>query len=190
MRAAFLRGINVGGRNRLPMRDLVAAIESVGGAEVRTHLQSGNAVFEAADGDAAKRLEDAIEAVHGFRPRVLILDEGRLRRAVDGNPFPDAEASPTSLHLFFPFGEPAPAAAEVLDEVRAPSERVQLGDGVVYLHAPDGIGRSKLAARLGGALGVETTARNWRTVARVAEMLGIDVRGRGAVARDSADDEP
>ena len=187
MKAAFLRGINVGGRNRLPMRDLVAAIEAIGGTGVRTYLQSGNAVFEGADGDEATRLADAIEEAHGFRPLVLILDEVRLRRAVDRNPFPEAEASPKALHLFFPFGEPSPGAFEALAEVRAPSERVEIRDGIVYLHAPDGIGRSKLAARIARSLGVETTARNWRTVTRVAEMMTGDVHDHGAAARGSPD---
>ena len=172
MNAAFLRGINVGGRNRLPMRDLVSAIESVGGTHVRTYLQSGNAVFDAPGEDTAERLEAAIEEAHGCRPRVLILGGARLRRAVEQNPFPEAEATPTSLHLFFLFSEPSPTAIEALDEVRAPSERVEARDGVVYLHAPDGIGRSKLAERIGRSLGVEATARNWRTVTRVAEMAG------------------
>lgn len=179
MKVAFLRGINVGGRNRLPMRDLTAAIGSIGGTRVRTVAQSGNAVFEPPVGDEvtpaaalAARLEAAIEANHGVRPRVLVLDGADLRRALDGNPFPEAEDAPTTLHLFFFHGGEADAAGiGRLEGARAPSERWALRPGVVYLHAPDGIGRSKLAERLGRVLGDGATARNWRTATRTAALL-------------------
>lgn len=164
---ALLRGINVGGRNRLPMAELRALFEAAGCDEVRTYIQSGNVVLAAAERDRAalaERLADAIAEAKGFRPAVMLLTAAELAAARDGNPFPDAAAEPRSLHLWFLAADPAGVDLSPLDEVRAPNERFELRGRVFYLHAPDGIGRSKLAERVERKLGVEATARNWRTV--------------------------
>jgi uncharacterized protein (DUF1697 family) len=99
---------------------------------------------------------------------VLTVDQ--LRRVVQGNPFPAATSTPGSVHLFFLAGPPDAAADERLQEVVASSERFVLRDDVLYLHAPDGIGRSKLAASAERRLGVPATARNWRTVTAVLDL--------------------
>lgn len=177
MRVAFLRGINVGGRNRLPMKGLEAALRDLGAREVRTYLQSGNVVFEGPDLDPAtlaERLADAVMADHGFRPRTLVLEAAGLERVVHANPYPQATAEPKSLHLFFPLEPPAEPDLTHLEGVRQPTERYALTGGVLYLHAPEGIGRSKLAGRVDQALGVETTARNWRTASKVLRLARGD----------------
>ena len=101
---ALFRGINVGGRNKLPMRDLVAVLEDLGLTDVKTYIQSGNAVFHA-DGVDNAELSDAISAAiqerHGFAPQVLLLGISDLAEAIASNPFPEAEADPKTLHLFF-----------------------------------------------------------------------------------------
>lgn len=171
----LLRGINVGGKNLLPMRELVEVLESLGLEEVRTYVQSGNAVFRAS-GAVPARLGDkvaaAIEERKGFRPHVLLLPADRLERAVRGNPFPEAEAEPGRLHLFFLDSAPESPDLDGLEATRAPTERFHLAADVFYLHAPDGIGRSKLAAKAERLLGVPATARNWRTVQKLREMAG------------------
>lgn len=172
---ALLRGINVGGRNPLPMRDLTAALEGLGAQGVRTYIQSGNAVFTAAIDDAtrfARDLGNAIGEGHGFVPEVLVLPVAVLAAAMRDNPFPEAESDPKSLHLFFLAQEPVTADHGRLEALCAESERFELIGRVFYLHAPDGIGRSKLAAGAEKALGVACTGRNWRTVGAIVRLGG------------------
>lgn len=183
---AFLRGINVGGRNRLPMHALRTELERLGAREVRTYLQSGNVVFRPPDRPLDALGEDlacAIEAAHGFRPAVLLLDAVRLRRAVEANPYPEATGTPKALHLFFPLTPTDAPDLARLEALRSDSERIAWRDGALYLHAPDGIGRSKLAAGAERAIGTATTARNWATVQHVlalaSETDGSSVTGPG-----------
>jgi uncharacterized protein (DUF1697 family) len=170
---AFFRGINVGGNNPLPMKTLPALFETCGCADAKTYIQSGNVVFRSSVTNAAK-LEDAlakaVHAEHGHKPRVVILSAQQLARAVKRNPYPQAEQEPKSLHLFFLGGKPQKEGLAKLASLRANGEEFVLDGSVFYLHAPNGIGKSKLAASVERALGVDTTARNWRTCTTVLEM--------------------
>ncbi len=170
---ALFRGINVGGRNILPMKELVRDLQSLGLEDVKTYIQSGNAVFRAAREDAAAlgaEISATIEGRHGFRPHVLLLSADQLADAIASNPFPEAEAEPKTLHVSFLASLPPAPDLDALAAVKAPSERFHLTDRVFYLHAPDGIGRSKLAAKAERLLGVPITARNWRTVDKLREI--------------------
>lgn len=170
---ALLRGINVGGR-RLLMADLRRELEELGLEAVRTYIQTGNAVFRTASAetpDLADAIAGAIEEGHGFRPRVLVLDAADLRRAMDENPFPDAETDPKRLHLYFLAAEPTDVDVPALEEAATDSERFHVGKRVVYLHTPDGFGRSTLAGQIERRVGVPATARNWRTVLKLREMV-------------------
>lgn len=171
----LLRGINVGGKNRLPMKDLQGHMASLDLEDVKTYIQSGNAVFRASEEPVAglpTRLASTIETHHGFSPQVLILSRAEWRSAMDSNPFPEAQAEPKTLHLFFLAATPDGPDLDLLTASQLPSERFQLTDRVFYLHAPEGIGRSKLVSKIGKSLGVEMTARNWRTVEKLWEMAG------------------
>lgn len=171
---ALLRGVNVGGANRLPMAELRSDLEALGFEHVRTYIQSGNVVFRS-DGDNCAALADTIaeniEGRHGFQPTVIVLPAQRLRQAMAANPFPGAEAEPRTLHLYFLAGQPADRDLSALQKAATATERFHLGDQVLYLHTPDGYGRSKLASRIEAALGVPATARNWRTVTRLRAIL-------------------
>jgi uncharacterized protein (DUF1697 family) len=170
---ALFRGINVGGKNKLPMKGLAATLEKVGCQDVATYIQSGNAVFQSEEQDAASLSEEikaAIGESYGFEPRVLLLASEEMERVMRSNPFPEAESEPKTLHLYFLAAPPESPDLDALEGIKGDRERFFLGDGVFYLHAPDGIGRSKLAARVEKLLGVPTTARNWRTVLKVMEM--------------------
>ncbi|MCH7565736.1 MAG: DUF1697 domain-containing protein [Gemmatimonadetes bacterium] len=170
---ALLRGINVGGRNVLKMKELVVLLNEACCSEVKTYLQSGNAVFKSAESSAAaleSRIEKALKEDRGVDVRVLVLGKEELRRAIASNPFPQAVTDPKTLHLFFLSEPPHSPVIESLNSYKADSESFVLTDRVLYLHAPDGFGRSKLAARVERLLGVDATARNWRTVSRVLEM--------------------
>jgi uncharacterized protein (DUF1697 family) len=170
---ALFRAINVGGKNMLPMAKLKVGLESLKLTQVRTYIQSGNVVFQAASKSRsalAKKIMDMVEAEHGFRPQLLLLTADELAAAIEANPYPDATAEPTSLHFFF-LAEPASAAKTAgLDKLKTESESYQLTDQVLYLRAPDGIGRSKLAAGAEKQLKVTTTARNYRTVEKLLAM--------------------
>ena len=170
---ALFRGINVGGNAILPMRDLVETLEGLGLKSVKTYIQSGNAVFQSANSNVAelsRKITAAIETRHGLAPHVLLLGVQELQVAMDGNPFPQGEPEPKSLHLFFLDSIPDDPDLGMLESIKAKSEQFKLARRVFYLYAPDGLGRSKLAAKVEKALGVAATARNWRTVSEVAAI--------------------
>ena len=172
---ALLRGINVGGRNSVPMTELRQVAASLGHAEVATYIQSGNLVFSSAANDAARLgadLERAIAARFGLQVPVVVVSADELAQVVRANPYGD-EANPKAVHAVF-FAEPLgaealEALADAQRQVAARGSRDQLHTigRVVYLHAPDGFGRSDLAARLGRFPG---TARNWATVNRLLAL--------------------
>ena len=171
-RIALLRGIGLG-RNKLLTKELVTILDSLGLQDVRTYIQTGNAVFRARGVRAAKlaqQITDAIAASNGFAPRTMILTHDELEAAIAANPFPEAETAPTSLHLWFLETTPKKPDLGALERLRLPNERFRLDGKVFYLHAPDGVGRSKLAARVEKALGVQGTARNWRSVTGIRNL--------------------
>jgi uncharacterized protein (DUF1697 family) len=180
---ALLRGINVLGSHRLPMKALKRLLEKNGCVEVQTYVQSGNAVFRRSMSDGAglaARLTAAVSRSHGFEPRVLVLTPRELERAVAGNPFREAEENPKSVHLFFLAARPTKPDLISLQAL-AETERFALKGRVLYLHTPDGFGRSRLAARVERLLGVAATARNWRTATTLLDMAkppGQGPRGR------------
>jgi uncharacterized protein (DUF1697 family) len=179
--AALFRGINVGGRTVLPMKELVAQLEALGLDGVKTYVQSGNAVFRCREEDRsglAERIGREVRRRRGFEPAVLLLDLEQLRRTVQDNPFPEGEAEPKSLHANFLFSRPPAPDLEGMERLRRDSERFVLRDRVLYLHAPDGIGRSKLAAAAERRLGVPVTGRNWRSVTKILAMAQDAERSR------------
>ena len=170
---ALLRGINVGGTNVLPMKHLVSLLENIGSQNVKTHIQSGNAVFQSEEENASllsNKIRATIKKSYGFEPQVLLLEPEEIERAVESNPFPEAESEPKTLHVHFLASMPKNPDLGTLESIKGDSERFALKDRVFYLHAPEGIGRSKLAANTEKLLGVAITGRNWRTVCKVMAM--------------------
>jgi uncharacterized protein (DUF1697 family) len=170
---ALFRGINVGGRSTLPMKELVIILEELGCQNVRTYIQSGNAVFESDASDASrlsKSISTEIEKRRGFAPHILLLSLQELEKAVANNPFPEGKDDPRALHVGFLASAPGQPDLKKLESLRAEKERFQLVANIFYLHAPDGIGRSRLAASTERLLGVPMTDRNWRTVCKLLEM--------------------
>lgn len=183
---ALFRGINVGGRNVLPMKELVALLENLGLQNVRTYIQSGNVVFRSENDDLSElssTIRSEIKKHHGFEPHLLLLGREDLEKAIGVNPFPEAESEPKTLHLNFLASVPANPDLNVLESLKKENERFHLDGNVFYLHAPDGVGRSKLAANAERLLGVPMTGRNWRTVTKIMEMAEeVDDARRGAAA--------
>jgi len=169
---ALLRGINVGGSGKLPMADLRALLSELGAKDVQTYIQSGNAVFR--HGSSARtltpKIRAAIAAAHGFEPATLLITAEELRSFADANPFPEAVADPKTLHLFLLANAPTSPDLQRLAQLAAADERFELRDRAFYLHAPSGMARSKLAAQAEKHLGSPTTARNWRTIAKLLDM--------------------
>ena len=162
----LLRAVNVGGR-KLSMPDLVKVTESVGGRDVRTYLQSGNVVFTATKA-AAGNLADALSELCGFDVPVLIRTPADLDRIVAGQPF---KAPDTELHVTFLDTTPTAGLAQAIDAGGYGNDRFAVTGTHVYLHCPDGYGRSKLGnAFWERKLKVVATTRNWRTVLALQEM--------------------
>lgn len=168
---ALFRGINVGGKNLLPMKTLTELMEREGFVETKTYIQSGNVLFKSSTAEAkrfAKVLGKAIQMSRGFEPDIFVLSLSELEDAVHANPFP--ADNPKALHLYFLAQVPEKPDFEGLNKVKVPSERFELIGKVFYLYAPEGIGRSKLAAKVEKQMGVKATARNWATVTALLQM--------------------
>ena len=170
---ALLRGINVGGKTSIPMAELRALAEGIGLAEVRTYIQSGNLLFHA---EAAVGLEEKLEAAvaKAFLPvPVIVRSAEQWARYAAGNPFPEAaEAEANRLMMMLSKRPPEAGAAAALQERAKDGERVALAGGALWIHYPGGSGTSKLSPSLIDRLvGSPATARNWRTVLKIGEML-------------------
>ena len=170
---AFFRGINVGGKNILPMVDLVRILETLKLANVKTYIQSGNVTFtgKKKSKGLAGEISLAVEKDKGFSPHVLILEGHELGAAIDNNPYDTSDGK--ILHFFFLDAVPQAPDLDGLAAVKSKTERFELMRDVFYLYAPDGIGKSKLAAKVEKAMGVPATARNWNTVSKVFSMTGL-----------------
>ena len=171
---ALFRGINVGGKNALAMKDLAAVLETLGARKVRTYIQSGNAVFlHGAEGTSllSNRIRAEIRKRRGFDPHVLLLGLKDFERAVRQNPFAEAETDPKALHAGFLAAAPERPDMKTMESLRSGGERFRLIGRVFYLHAPKGVGRSRLAANAEKLLGVPMTDRNWSTVLAVWKMV-------------------
>lgn len=173
VQVCLLRGVNVAGPGtRLPMARFRQVLESLGCRDVVTHIQSGNAVFRAAGADAglAGRISAALSLPNGTKPAAIVLPIAALRAALTGNPFPQALARPQSLHIMFLDREIVADAAR-LAALQAPDEAWSLEGRVFYLHAPSGVGKSRLAGALGRLFRPAVhTARNLATVTALAAL--------------------
>lgn len=170
----LLRGINVGGRHSLPMKELEGLLGELGCRNVRTYIQSGNVVLQCPAKlvpQLGQKTTAAVLKRRGFEPAVRLLSRRQFAAAVEANPYPEAEADPKTLHVGFLDRAPPNPDLEEIDRLRSKRERFHLDGKVSYLHAPDGIGRSKLAEKVEKLLGVSMTGRNWRTVCKIREMV-------------------
>jgi uncharacterized protein (DUF1697 family) len=167
---ALLRGINVGGRSTLPMPALKASLEALGHSDVVTYIQSGNVVFASASKDPGQEIEERIADDFGLSVTVVVRTPAELRRIVKANPFPQVKEG-KKLHVVFLAGKPTKAAADALDPDRSPLDELVLKGRELYVHYPNGQGRSKLTNDwIEKTLGVRGTSRNWNTVLKLVEL--------------------
>jgi uncharacterized protein (DUF1697 family) len=167
---ALLRGINVGGRSKVPMAPLRELCEELGLASVRTYIASGNVLFESPTRSRARlraRLEQAVAECFGVPATVVLRTPEELRALVAAHPF-GADTSRT--YVAFLAAAPTSRAVAALAGVERGKERFEVAGSDVYLHYPDGYVRVRLSgAVLERHLGA-ATVRNWRTVAKLAEL--------------------
>jgi uncharacterized protein (DUF1697 family) len=181
---ALLRGINVGGRNKIAMTELREVVTSLGYTGVTTYIQSGNVLFTTPDTDSARlasALESAIADAFGIAASVVVLSRDQLARILAGNPYPD-EPNPKFVHVVFLNAE---LPQDLLDRIKAAEsaaaakgsrDTVTLAGQALFVHTPDGYGTSELAQVLfriigtPGRKGVAATARNWVTSTKLLSL--------------------
>jgi uncharacterized protein (DUF1697 family) len=174
---ALLRGINVGGNKLIPMAALRTLCEELGFDNVQTYIQSGNIVFGGNEKSAAaveKKLEPAIAARFGFSAFTIVRSAKDWPGLLRGNPFAaECEKEPNLVVMSLSKQPPKKDAAKALRERAKDGERIEIADDVIWTHYPAGIGRSKLTPTLVDRLvGSPVTARNYRTVKKLTELLG------------------
>lgn len=155
------------------MKDLVELLEGLGVQQVKTYIQSGNVVLQSAKepSQLSENISQAIQQHFGFTPQVLLLTQTEFEDAIRNNPFPKAEPFPKTLHLGFLAHEPLSPKLNELEQLKTSGEEFLLKGKVFYLHAPEGIGRSKLAEKIEKHMGVPMTMRNWNTVTKLHLLL-------------------
>lgn len=172
----LLRGINVGGHNKIPMAGLRQVCSDLGWADVESYIQSGNLVFSAA-GSAAElefRLEKALAVYFNLSIPVIVRNAADWPSLRASNPFPEAaEREPHLLLMGLTKAPLLPDAAALLQARAADGEHVAQTEQALWIHFPNGSGRSKLTPGLMDRLaGSPVTTRNWRTVLKLEEMIG------------------
>jgi uncharacterized protein (DUF1697 family) len=170
---ALLRGINVGKNKRIAMADLRELLAGLGYGDVKTLLQSGNAVFTArARPEALQRqIEDAIEARFGFDVSVMVRTARELEAIVEENPIPEGARDGSKLHVLFLSAKPAAATLRGIDPAAFEPEELAVRGREIYLWCKNGVRESKLFGVFSDArLGVKTTARNWNTVTKLLAL--------------------
>ncbi len=175
-RVALIRGINVGGRAMVSMAELRSGLEERGLRNVRTYIQSGNVVYDPPAGvkhsAAALRSEgttiaETIDDIAGFIPAVMVMKFDAVAAHLAASPYPDAD--PARAFIVFADGDLGDLG-DLGDRYATDGEEWKLIGGVVHLHCPNGIGRSKLGGKQASSTTVPTTTRNLRTIAKLIEL--------------------
>ncbi len=171
---ALLRGINVGGKASMPMRELSAIFATLGATDIRTYIQSGNVIFAAPDPEAVVAAVTAeIATRFGYPGRIVLRSADELRDAWTHNPFPTPGARTAPLHVYFLADQPSAAAVKALDPDRSPGDTFSVRKREIFLHLPNGMAQTKLTnAYFDAKLKTVSTARNWNTVGKLVELCG------------------
>ncbi len=171
---ALLRGVNVGGRGRIEMGVLRRALAEAGYDGVRTLIQSGNIVLgspERRHDVIAGQIGDVVERGFGFRPAVVMLALDELRGILSACPFEmSSEAALRALHFYLAPTEPTSPDLQALRALATNGEEAALVGRTLYLHAPNGVGRSKLVPKVERHIAPEMTGRNLNTIKRLLAL--------------------
>jgi uncharacterized protein (DUF1697 family) len=169
---ALLRGINVGGKV-LKMADLKEAVAGLGFEKLTTYLQSGNMVFKArkaSNAELAGQIGSAIKSHRAMDVKIMVRNVREWDRVILDNPYPQAEDRPKTVHAFILDDQPGKDRIAILRAKEAGSEEWTIAGDALYLHTPDGFGKSVLGNFIERTLKVPMTARNWNTVKALKEL--------------------
>ncbi len=167
----LLRGVNVGGANRLPMPEFRQFLTELGLTHVQTHIQSGNTVFAGSSAGLEAKILAGMKLRFGFAPRLFFFPVAEYLSILSTNPYAaHGAAMGASVHIFFLAAPFAPADAAAITALAAKDEAITFTPRAVYLHAPSGIGRSKLAEKLSATKMVDLTARNYTSAQAIAAL--------------------
>jgi uncharacterized protein (DUF1697 family) len=168
---ALLRGINVGGRNKLPMADLRTLVTDLGHTDVSTYVQSGNLILSSPKAAAVvgRGIEQAITRELGLDVTVIMRTRPQLAKVATANPF---DGDDTYVHVVFLADQPSAGKVRTLDPDRSPPDEFLVRGKEIYVHYPNGSGRSKLnASYFESKLGTRGTARNFNTVNKLLALM-------------------
>ncbi len=172
---ALLRAVNLGSRNKVSMPDLRSVFVAVGGEDVETYVQSGNVVFRsraAEPGKLTNAIEKRLRSELDLDVSVLLRTQAELASVVAANPFAARQRDPTKLHVTFLRDAVDKARGREVEATQLEPDEFRILGREVYLHCPEGYGRSKLSnAYFEKELGVAATTRNWRTVTKLAVLV-------------------
>lgn len=173
---ALLRGINVGGKNKIKMIDLKKIFELLGFKNVKTYIQSGNVMFDCDSHDEvtlATQIENKIGETFKILVKVIIRSEGELRNIITNNPFikvPDIELD--KLYVTFMSDNPVQTSISFLDARKGENEKFTIISRQVYLYFPNGYGKAKLNNTfIEKKLKIVATTRNWKTINNIVANL-------------------
>lgn len=164
----LFRGINVGGKNLLPMKELVSLLEKNNFHDVSYYIQSGNVVLSSESDDLTDTIKKIVLTHFGFSPELFILDDKTFSKSLSNNPHIGFEGK--FVHFYFCHND-IRENQEKLDKYLSSSEEYVVIGNIFYLHAPEGIGRSKLVKNIEGCLNQVATGRNLNTVNKISTML-------------------
>lgn len=171
--AAFLRGVNVGGRTSVKMERLRDCLAALGFERVKTYIQSGNVVFETAKTDdekLAKRIEAAVEKEF-FKTPVMVRSIDEIKKIVENNPFANEEFEDKLLHVVFLREKLSDEKAEMLLSNNRDEEKFAVRNREVYCLLKRGVADSLLGKKyIDNKLKTPATARNWRTINKILEL--------------------
>lgn len=171
---SMLRGVNVGGRNKIKMDDLRGLCASLQLRDALTHLQSGNLIFRSSAGNAASlasKLEKAIERSFGFHCDVILRTPAELKDAISRNPFTGRDLDPSKVLVYFLSAEPSAEARAKVAQIRSDPEELHIHARELFIYFPNGMGRPKLSMpAVERALKTPGTGRNWNTVTKLLEI--------------------
>lgn len=172
---SMLRGVNVGGHNKLRMVELKALYESLGHGNVKSYVQSGNVIFSTHERDVeqlAAGIQSAIERRFGFRPDVIVRTAAELRDVVLKNPFATRQGiEPNKLLVTFLVRDPGQEARDKVLAIKIEPDELCMEPREYYIYFPIGMGQSKLpAAAITRAIKASGTGRNWNSVTKMLEI--------------------
>jgi uncharacterized protein (DUF1697 family) len=172
---SLLRGVNVGGHNKIKMDTLRSLYESLGFSNPQTYIQSGNIVFvtkERNTGLLTKKIQDAIEKTFDFRPAIILRSANELRSAIAASPFAKRkEIEPSKLLVTFLAAVPAPEALVAALKIKTDPEELRIVGSEAFIYFPNGMARPKMSwPAIERALKTTGTGRNWNTVIKLLEI--------------------